>query len=122
MYKMDSPENFDDLQNILKSQSSVKLSKQKTISKFKLIEAWETGILSDKAYVWLILTLFTEPDNLRELDVYLLSRLWEGVDHDDGKLPKQLKPESINKAIIDIEAANLIRVNNPLDTLDVTVL
>jgi hypothetical protein len=100
-----------ELQKLISNDSSYEVPIGK-ITRSNLINAWENNILSDKAYVFLIICMFCNTEELSHINIYEISQLWEGMGLIEGKLPKQLRPESINKALIDIQAANIISIQN----------
>jgi hypothetical protein len=100
-----------ELQEMLKNEPSEELSTGK-ITRSNLINAWEHGVISsDKTYVFLIIFLFYTKDELKSLVPEEFCLLWEGMGI-DGKKPKELKPSSVVKALIDIEDAQIISIKN----------
>lgn len=113
---MDSIENIItcndllELQELVKNEPSHEIPQGKITRSF-LINAWENNILSDKGYLFLIISMFYSKDELKQLDCNELSELWEGMGI-DGKKPKKLEPSSVNKALIDIQDAGIIFIKN----------
>jgi hypothetical protein len=106
-----------DLENYINSNRADEIPQGK-ITASRLTKAWESGILNDVGYIFLIMTMFIDQEDLLTFSISDIVELWSGQGI-NGKKPKELKPESVNKALIDIYYADLIDIKNLPDILEI---
>ena len=106
-----------DLENYINSNRADEIPQGK-ITASRLTKAWESGILNDVGYIFLIMTMFIDQEDLLTFSISDITELWSGQGI-NGKKPKELKPESVNKALIDIYYADLIDIKNLPNILEI---
>ncbi len=107
----DDINSFSDLLDLQNFSESNDDEPTNSITGSKLTHAWERGIVADKAYVFFIIYMFTSEQDLLNINVEDICVCWSGIGK-DGNKAKELKPDVVNKALLDIYYAGLIDIKN----------